>query len=51
MSRLMNVASGPYAPPAPARELTALSADGARLHVEIHGPVDNTAAPAVVLAH
>jgi pimeloyl-ACP methyl ester carboxylesterase len=30
------------------RELTAVSADGARLHVEIHGP---EFAPAVVLAH
>ena len=27
-----------YAPPVPARELTAVSADGARLHVEVHGP-------------
>ncbi|MFJ6657854.1 alpha/beta fold hydrolase [Streptomyces sp. NPDC091377] len=40
--------SGPYAPPVPVRELTAVSADGARLHVEVHGPED---APAVVLAH
>ncbi|MFJ7078437.1 alpha/beta fold hydrolase [Streptomyces sp. NPDC098781] len=48
MSRLMNVASGPYAPPAPAREITAVSADGARLHVEVHGAEE---APAVVLAH
>ncbi|MFD3378997.1 MULTISPECIES: alpha/beta fold hydrolase [unclassified Streptomyces] len=48
MSRLMHVKSGPYAPPVPARELTAVSADGARLHVEVHGPED---APAVVLAH
>ena len=48
MSRLTRVASGPYAPPAPARELTAVSADGARLHVEVHGPEN---APAVVLAH
>ncbi|UOB12312.1 alpha/beta hydrolase [Streptomyces sp. HP-A2021] len=48
MSRLLPVDSGPYAPPAPARELTAVSADGARLHVEIHGP---GTAPAVVLAH
>ncbi|GLW50178.1 hydrolase [Streptomyces sp. NBRC 14336] len=48
MSRLTHVSSGPYAPPAPARELTATSADGARLHVEVHGP-DN--APPVVLAH
>ncbi|WP_405871950.1 alpha/beta fold hydrolase [Streptomyces sp. NBC_00005] len=48
MSRLMHVSSGPYAPPAPARELVAVSADGARLHVEVHGP---EGAPAVVLAH
>ncbi|WP_340378276.1 alpha/beta hydrolase [Streptomyces sp. SS7] len=32
----------------PARELTAVSADGTRLHVEVHGPED---APPVVLAH
>ncbi|MBD0420549.1 alpha/beta hydrolase [Streptomyces sp. TRM S81-3] len=51
MSRLTHVASGPYAPPAPARELTAVSADGARLHVELHGPLGDPAAPAVVLAH
>nr|WP_168528573.1 alpha/beta hydrolase [Streptomyces sp. RPA4-2]QIY63127.1 alpha/beta hydrolase [Streptomyces sp. RPA4-2] len=50
MSRLTHVTSGPYAPPAPARELTAVSADGARLHVEVHGPVD-AAVPTVVLAH
>ncbi|MFE2277217.1 alpha/beta fold hydrolase [Streptomyces sp. NPDC059454] len=48
MSRLAHVTSGPYAPPAAARELTARSADGARLHVEVHGPEQ---APAVVLAH
>ncbi|GAA1433678.1 alpha/beta hydrolase [Streptomyces thermospinosisporus] len=48
MSRLTHVTSGPYAPPPAARELTAVSADGARLHVEVHGPDD---APAVVLAH
>ncbi|MFC7841851.1 alpha/beta fold hydrolase [Streptomyces sp. NPDC057382] len=48
MSRLLHVDSGPYAPPAPVRELTAVSADGARLHVEVHGP---EGAPAVVLAH
>ncbi|MFI6339182.1 alpha/beta fold hydrolase [Streptomyces sp. NPDC050535] len=48
MSRLTHVAQGPYAPPAPARELTAVSADGARLHVEVHG---REGAPAVVLAH
>ncbi|MER6621431.1 alpha/beta hydrolase [Streptomyces sp. NPDC000931] len=48
MSRRTHVTSGRYAPPAAARELTALSADGARLHVEVHGPEE---APAVVLAH
>ncbi|MFH8289073.1 alpha/beta fold hydrolase [Streptomyces sp. NPDC018059] len=48
MSRLTRLADGPYAPPAPARELTAVSADGARIHVEAHGPEE---APAVVLAH
>jgi pimeloyl-ACP methyl ester carboxylesterase len=42
------VTSGPYAPPAPARELTVVSADGAPLHVEVHGPED---APPVVLSH
>ncbi|MFI6940306.1 alpha/beta fold hydrolase [Streptomyces sp. NPDC050418] len=51
MSRLMHVMSGPYAPPAAARELVAVSADGSRLHVEVHGPVDDPAAPAVVLVH
>ncbi|MGW3138409.1 alpha/beta fold hydrolase [Streptomyces sp. NPDC001139] len=48
MSRLLHVSSGPYAPPEPVRVLTATSADGATLHVEVHGPED---APAVVLAH
>ncbi|NBM19227.1 alpha/beta fold hydrolase [Streptomyces sp. GC420] len=48
MSRLTHVTSGPYAPPAPARELSAVSADGSRLHVEVHGP---EGAPAVVLVH
>ncbi|MCJ1679011.1 alpha/beta hydrolase [Streptomyces sp. APSN-46.1] len=48
MSRLTHVTSGPYAPPAARRELVAVSADGARLHVEVHG---DEAAPAVVLAH
>ncbi|WP_030193773.1 alpha/beta fold hydrolase [Streptomyces sp. NRRL S-87] len=46
--RPAHVTEGPYAPPAPVRELTAVSADGARLHVEVHGP---GTAPAVVLAH
>jgi pimeloyl-ACP methyl ester carboxylesterase len=44
----MHVEHGAYAPPAPARELTAVSVDGARLHVEVHGP---ESAPPVVLAH
>ncbi|MFF4957265.1 alpha/beta fold hydrolase [Streptomyces sp. NPDC001222] len=48
MSRPAYVTSGPYAPPAPAQELTVHSADGARLHVEVHGP---EGAPVVVLAH
>ncbi|MEV1045255.1 alpha/beta fold hydrolase [Streptomyces sp. NPDC049916] len=45
MSRLLHRAS---VPPVPAEELTARSADGSRIHVELHGPED---APAVVLAH
>ncbi|NEB81634.1 alpha/beta hydrolase [Streptomyces sp. SID14478] len=48
MSRLTHVRTGPYAPPVPVEESTVTSADGARLHVEVHGPAD---APAVVLAH
>jgi pimeloyl-ACP methyl ester carboxylesterase len=48
VSRLPHVSSGPYAPPVAVRELTVTSADGARLHVEVHGP---EGAPAVVLAH
>ncbi|WP_353943097.1 alpha/beta hydrolase [Streptomyces sp. HUAS MG91] len=48
MSRLTHVRTGPYAPPVAVDELTVTSADGARLHVEVHGPAD---APAVVLAH
>ncbi|MEU5685546.1 alpha/beta hydrolase [Streptomyces venezuelae] len=48
MSRLTHVTNGRYAPPAAAREVTAVSADGARIHVEVHGP---EGAPAVVLAH
>ncbi|MFF9673935.1 alpha/beta fold hydrolase [Streptomyces eurythermus] len=48
MSRRTPAVTGPYDPPVPARTLTAVSADGARLHVEAHGPED---APAVVLAH
>ncbi|CAL9458007.1 Putative aminoacrylate hydrolase RutD [Streptomyces sp. enrichment culture] len=48
MSRLTHAAAGRYAPPAARRELVAVSADGARLHVEEHGDPD---APPVVLAH
>ncbi|MFF8426556.1 alpha/beta fold hydrolase [Streptomyces sp. NPDC016566] len=48
MSRPTSVASGPYVPPAPARTLTAVSADGAHLYVEVHGP---EGAPPVVLSH
>lgn len=48
MSRLTHVTSGPFAPPAARRELVAVSADGARLHVEVHG---EEGAPSVVLAH
>jgi pimeloyl-ACP methyl ester carboxylesterase len=44
----MHVSSGPYAPPEPVRVLTVTSADGATVHVEVHGP---EGAPAVVLAH
>ncbi|MFG2147931.1 alpha/beta fold hydrolase [Streptomyces sp. NPDC048696] len=46
--RTPHVTAGPYAPPTPARTLTAVSVDGARLHVEVHG---REGAPAVVLAH
>ncbi|MFJ8568401.1 alpha/beta fold hydrolase [Streptomyces sp. NPDC093514] len=48
MRRPPHVVSGAYAPPAARRELVAVSADGARLHVEVHGA---EGAPAVVLAH
>ncbi|WP_053701852.1 alpha/beta fold hydrolase [Streptomyces sp. WM6368] len=48
MRRPPHVVSGAYAPPAARRELVAVSADGARLHVEVHG---EEGAPAVVLAH
>lgn len=45
MSRLLRRAG---APPVADRELTAVSADGARLHVEVHGA---EGAPTVVLSH
>ncbi|MFH8567290.1 alpha/beta fold hydrolase [Streptomyces sp. NPDC017993] len=48
MSRPGHVTTGPYAPPAPRKELTVTSPDGSRLHAEVHGP---EGAPAVVLAH
>ncbi|MEU2550851.1 MULTISPECIES: alpha/beta fold hydrolase [unclassified Streptomyces] len=48
MSRTAATAAGPCAPPVPARTLTVVSADGARLHAEVHGP---EGAPPVVLAH
>ncbi|MFE0086553.1 alpha/beta fold hydrolase [Streptomyces sp. NPDC058991] len=48
MSRLLKRFATAPSPPVPARELTAVSADGSRLHVEVHGP---EGAPAVVLAH
>jgi pimeloyl-ACP methyl ester carboxylesterase len=44
----MHVVTGPYAPPEPARRLTAASADGAQVNIEVHGP---EGAPAVVLVH
>ncbi|MFF5726585.1 alpha/beta fold hydrolase [[Kitasatospora] papulosa] len=47
MSRLTQAADSASAP-VPVRELSVVSADGARIHVELHGPED---APAVVLAH
>ncbi|WOX23897.1 alpha/beta hydrolase [Streptomyces solicathayae] len=46
MSRLAG--GGPVLRPQPAREITAVSADGSRIHVELYGP---EGAPAVVLAH
>ncbi|MEU1120139.1 MULTISPECIES: alpha/beta hydrolase [unclassified Streptomyces] len=48
MSRLTHAISGPCAPPVATRELTAVSADGSRVHVEVHGP---EGAPAVLLTH
>ncbi|MEV5668317.1 alpha/beta fold hydrolase [Streptomyces sp. NPDC052503] len=47
MSRLTQTADSASVP-VPAHELSVVSADGARVHVELHGPED---APAVVLAH
>ncbi|WP_432103232.1 alpha/beta fold hydrolase [Streptomyces sp. bgisy091] len=46
MSRLTT--TGAQAAPVPVRELDVVSADGERVHVEVHGP---EGAPAVVLAH
>ncbi|MEW2414188.1 alpha/beta hydrolase [Streptomyces sp. NPDC046866] len=46
--RPAHATTGRYAPPAARSERFAVSADGARLHVEEHGPEE---APAVVLAH
>ncbi|MER6996874.1 alpha/beta hydrolase [Streptomyces sp. NPDC000410] len=48
MSRLLQRGGGEPAPPVATRELTAVSADGARVHVELYGP---EGAPAVVLSH
>ena len=47
MSKPPHMTTGRYAPPAPERELTAVSADGAPLHVELYGPRD---APALVFS-
>ncbi|KAF4405380.1 MULTISPECIES: alpha/beta fold hydrolase [Streptomyces] len=48
MTRPARPTDSPYAPAVADRELTAVSADGSRLHVELHGP---EGAPAVVLVH
>ena len=48
MSRPAYVTTGRWAPPVPARVAAVTSADGARLHAEVHGA---EGAPAVVLAH
>ncbi|MFD5875140.1 alpha/beta fold hydrolase [Streptomyces sp. NPDC060322] len=47
MSRLTQTAAAASVP-VPVRELSVVSADGSRVHVELHGP---EGAPAVVLAH
>ncbi|MFJ8753488.1 alpha/beta fold hydrolase [Streptomyces sp. NPDC102441] len=47
MSRLTQRGDTPLIP-VPVRELSVVSADGSRIHVELHGP---EGAPAVVLAH
>ncbi|MEU0804634.1 alpha/beta fold hydrolase [Streptomyces sp. NPDC005970] len=46
--RPARLAAGPYAPPVAVSELSVISADGSRLHAELHGP---EVAPVVVLAH
>ncbi|MFF2651831.1 alpha/beta fold hydrolase [Streptomyces sp. NPDC058045] len=51
MSRFTRAAAGPHAPLPPARELTVRSADGAPIHVELHGRTGDPGAPAVVLSH
>ncbi|MET9290491.1 alpha/beta hydrolase, partial [Streptomyces sp. NPDC003077] len=46
--------AGPYAPPAPDRELTVTSADGATLHARVHLPPSvgaPSSPPTVVLSH
>ncbi|MFF3018388.1 alpha/beta fold hydrolase [Streptomyces sp. NPDC057939] len=48
MNRPAHVTTGRWAPPTPARVPAVTSADGARLHTEVHGA---EGAPAVVLAH
>ncbi|MEY9998021.1 pimeloyl-ACP methyl ester carboxylesterase [Streptomyces sp. V4I8] len=48
MSWLTHMRSSRYTPPTPAQKLTAVSADGARIQVEVHG---SEQAPTVVLAH
>ena len=48
MTRPAHATRGRYAPPVPRRTLEVTSADGSRLHAEVHGP---QGAPAIVLAH